>query len=121
MHSIDSVFSGATVVAVSLGGVTRLTESGLSMTSWHLIKDITKPTCEEDWIREFEIYKTFPEYEAVHSDMTLEGFKFIYHMEWGHRHWGRAIGVFFALPFIAFMARGKLSSQEPVSRVISSL
>merc|ERR1712130_37191 len=102
---------GATVVAVSLGGVTRLTESVLSMTSWHLIKDITKPTCEEDWIREFEIYKTFPEYEAVHSDMTLEGFKFIYHMEWGHRNWGRGIGVFFALHFIAFMARGKLSSQ----------
>ena len=56
-----------------MGGVTRLTESGLSMTSWHLIKDISKPMCEEDWQREFDIYKTFPEYEAVHSDMTLEG------------------------------------------------
>lgn len=101
----------STVIAVSLGGVTRLTESGLSMTSWHLIKDITKPTSEEDWLREFERYKTFPEYEAVHADMTLEGFKFIYHMEWGHRNWGRMIGVLFLIPFFGFLTTKRMTSQ----------
>ena len=62
-------------MTVLLGGATRLTESGLSMTSWDLIKDITRPQTEEDWIREFERYKTYPEYEEVHADMTLTGFK----------------------------------------------
>ena len=94
--------AGATIVAVSLGGITRLTESGLSMTSWHLIKDITCPTTEDEWHKEFERYKKFPEYEAVHSDLTLDGFKFIYYMEWGHRNWGRSIGVMFLLPFLGF-------------------
>jgi len=103
--------AGATIVAVSLGGITRLTESGLSMTSWHLIKDITCPTTEEEWHKEFERYKTFPEYEAVHSDLTLDGFKFIYYMEWGHRNWGRSIGVMFMLPFLGFALSKKLSPQ----------
>lgn len=101
----------ATVIAISLGGVTRLTESGLSMTSWHLIKDISRPSTEEEWITEFERYKTFPEYEAVHSELTLEGFKFIYHWEWGHRNWGRMIGALFILPFFGFMLAKKMSPQ----------
>jgi cytochrome c oxidase assembly protein subunit 15 len=104
--------AGSALVAVVLGGATRLTESGLSMTSWHLIKDITKPTTEEEWKREFERYKTFPEYEEVHSELTLDGFKFIYHMEWGHRNWGRVIGVAFMLPLFYFLATGRLSPQS---------
>jgi len=107
------MIAGSAVGAVVLGGATRLTESGLSMTSWHLIKDITKPTTDEEWKKEFERYKTFPEYEEVHSELTLDGFKFIYHMEWGHRNWGRAIGVLFMGPLIYFLARGRLS---PVTR-----
>jgi len=107
------LIAASAVGAVVLGGATRLTESGLSMTSWHLIKDITKPTTEEEWKKEFERYKTFPEYEEVHSELTLEGFKFIYHMEWGHRNWGRAIGVLFMGPLLYFIARGRLS---PVTR-----
>jgi len=102
--------SACTVIAVSLGGVTRLTESGLSMTSWHLIKDITKPTTQEEWEREFERYKQFPEYEAVHSDLTLDGFKFIYHMEWGHRNWGRGMGVLFMVPLIGFLMSKKMTT-----------
>ena len=73
--------------------------------------DITRPQNEEEWIKEFERYKTYPEYEEVHADMTLEGFKFIYHMEWGHRNWGRAIGGLFLLPFGYFAARKRLSPQ----------
>jgi len=103
--------AGSAVGAVVLGGATRLTESGLSMTSWHLIKDISRPQTEEEWIKEFERYKTYPEYEEVHADMTLEGFKFIYHMEWGHRNWGRSIGGLFLLPFGYFVARKRLTPQ----------
>jgi len=103
------VCAGGAVVTVCLGGATRLTESGLSMTTWDLIKDIRRPQNEAEWQREFERYKTFPEYEEVHGDMTLSGFKFIYHMEWGHRNAGRTVGGLFLAPFIYFAARGRLS------------
>ena len=69
------ICAGGACATVLLGGATRLTESGLSMTSWDLIKDITRPQSEEDWMREFERYKTYPEYEEVHADMTLPEFK----------------------------------------------
>merc|ERR1712106_942212 len=91
------VCAGGAVVTVCLGGATRLTESGLSMTTWDLIKDIRRPQNEAEWQREFDRYKTFPEYEEVHGDMTLSGFKFIYHMEWGHRNAGRTAGAFYLL------------------------
>merc|ERR1711892_421912 len=103
------VCAGGAVVTVCLGGATRLTESGLSMTTWDLIKDIRRPQNEAEWQREFDRYKTFPEYEEVHGDMTLSGFKFIYHMEWGHRNAGRTGGGLFLAPFIYFAARGRLS------------
>merc|ERR1712131_39316 len=103
------ICAGGACMTVLLGGATRLTESGLSMTSWDLIKDITRPQTEEDWIREFERYKTYPEYEEVHADMTLTGFKFIYHMERGHRNAGRTVGGVFMLPLLYFIARKRLS------------
>jgi len=93
--------------AVVIGGITRLTESGLSMTSWHLIKDIKRPQTEEEWQKEFARYKTFPEFEDVHSDIDLEKFKYIFFWEWFHRNWGRSIGGIFILPYLYFHLKGK--------------
>lgn len=90
---------------VSLGGVTRLTESGLSMTNWSFVGR-RPPWSQEEWEAEFEEYKKFPEYSQVHSSMTLEEYKFIFYMEYGHRMWGRCIGIAFAVPAAIFAARG---------------
>jgi cytochrome c oxidase assembly protein subunit 15 len=92
-------------VAVALGGVTRLTESGLSMVRWKLLGE-KLPRTEAEWQEEFEIYKQFPEFILKNKDMTLEEFKFIFWMEYGHRMWGRLIGAFFALPASYFWYKG---------------
>ncbi|VDM19370.1 unnamed protein product [Hydatigera taeniaeformis] len=100
--------AGLTFGAIGIGGVTRLTESGLSMVDWHPFKEVP-PRTEESWNKEFEKYKQFPEYEHVVKDrgeMTLSRFKFIWYMEWCHRQWGRLIGVAFALPATLFWYRG---------------
>jgi cytochrome c oxidase assembly protein subunit 15 len=92
--------SGMVAGAVVLGGVTRLTESGLSMTDWRLINDMFAPTSEKDWHAEFDKYKQFPEWKYLNKDrnMQLDDFKFIYLMEYAHRMWGRAIGIAFIIP-----------------------
>ena len=90
---------------VVLGGVTRLTRSGLSMVDWRP-QGRLPPMNDAEWQVEFDKYKAFPEYSAVNSAMTLEEFKPIYYMEWGHRMWGRGLGFVFALPCAYFMARG---------------
>lgn len=97
--------------AVILGGVTRLTESGLSMVDWKLIKDMKPPRSEAEWVEEFEKYKQFPEYKymAKEKEMTLSDFKFIYYMEWGHRMWGRATGLVFLFPALYFLRKGWIS------------
>ncbi|TPP45341.1 Cytochrome c oxidase subunit XV assembly [Fasciola gigantica] len=100
--------SGMTFGAVLLGGVTRLTESGLSMVDWHPFKE-TPPFTEEQWILEFEKYKQFPEYSyfiSQHGEMTLSRFKFIWCMEYVHRMWGRAIGAAFLAPATYFWYKG---------------
>jgi len=97
--------------AVILGGVTRLTESGLSMVDWKLIKDMKPPTSEKEWQEEFERYKQYPEFKYMSSqhEMTLSDFKFIFYMEWGHRMWGRATGMVFILPALFFLKKGWIS------------
>ncbi|XP_022097716.1 cytochrome c oxidase assembly protein COX15 homolog isoform X2 [Acanthaster planci] len=97
---------GMVVGAVVLGGVTRLTESGLSMTDWHLIKGMKPPRTQEEWQAEFDRYKQFPEYKYVHHDITLDEFKWIWRMEYGHRMWGRAIGLVFLFPAVYFWKKG---------------
>eukprot|EP00043_Microstomoeca_roanoka_P007315 m.70454 g.70454 ORF g.70454 m.70454 type:complete len:443 (+) comp13777_c1_seq2:246-1574(+) len=96
--------------AVVLGGVTRLTESGLSMVKWHPVKGIRPPVTEEEWMEEFECYKAYPEYKYSNG-MTLEDFKRIFYMEYAHRMWGRLIGVVFILPAAYFWARGRIAPQ----------
>lgn len=95
--------------AIVIGGLTRLTESGLSMVDWKLFKDMKPPKSEEEWIEEFEKYKTYPEYQHILSsgrEMTLADFKFIFYMEFGHRLWGRATGMVFLLPATFFLYKG---------------
>ncbi|KAL8568000.1 Cytochrome c oxidase assembly protein cox15 [Nucella lapillus] len=103
--------AGMVFGAVILGGVTRLTESGLSMVDWRLLKDMKPPQSEAEWQEEFERYKTFPEYkyQASQKEVTLSDFKFIYYMEWGHRMWGRAVGLAFLLPAAYFLRKGWIS------------
>lgn len=99
--------SASIFAIVILGGYTRITRSGLSMTRWHPHK-VMPPRTKEEWEKEFEIYKTFPEYYIVNKDMDVEGFKRIYYVEWAHRILGRSIGVLFFFPMAYFWARGYL-------------
>ncbi|XP_072335781.1 heme A synthase COX15 isoform X2 [Scyliorhinus torazame] len=103
------VCSGTVVGAVVLGGVTRLTESGLSMVDWHLIKEMKPPSSRAEWEAEFQKYQQFPEFKILNHDMTLNEFKFIWHMEYSHRMWGRAVGLAYILPAIYFWRKGWLS------------
>jgi cytochrome c oxidase assembly protein subunit 15 len=99
-------------IMVVVGGITRLTNSGLSMTDWHLVTDTFPPLTEAKWQEAFEEYKKFPEYLKIniHNDFTIEDYKFIYFWEWFHRSIGRAIGLVFLLPFIYFLIRKKLDN-----------
>jgi cytochrome c oxidase assembly protein subunit 15 len=89
---------------IILGGVTRLTDSGLSMVTWHPT-GMLPPLDTQQWLSEFELYKQYPEFQRLNSDMTLEGFKSIYWFEYSHRMLGRLIGVVFLLPFVYFRLR----------------
>ncbi len=93
---------------VVVGGATRLTESGLSITEWQPLLGAIPPLNEADWMAAFEKYKLIPQYHALNQGMSLEDFKFIYYWEWSHRLLGRAIGIVFALPFLYFWWTGKL-------------
>lgn len=96
---------------VIIGGITRLTESGLSITEWHPITGVVPPLSEAQWQAEFDRYKEIPQYRAIHPDMTLGAFKWIFFWEYVHRLWGRLIGVVFAVPFLYFLVRGRISRQ----------
>ncbi len=90
---------------VVIGGITRLTESGLSITEWKPISGIIPPLDEAQWQAEFEGYKRIPEYQQINRGMTLEEFKGIYWWEFIHRIWGRLIGVVFLVPFVWLLLR----------------
>jgi len=98
-------------IMVILGGVTRLTESGLSMVDWRPVEGFLPPLSEEAWQRAFKMYKASPEFIKVNFWMTLADFKTIYWMEFTHRVWGRAIGIAFLLPFLYFVARRRIDRQ----------
>lgn len=98
--------SGLVVGAVVLGGVTRLTESGLSMVDWHLVREMKPPQTQAEWEAEFSKYQQFPEFKILNHGMTLPEFKFIFYMEWGHRMWGRLVGLAYILPTMYFWRKG---------------
>ncbi len=100
-------------IMVTVGGITRLTNSGLSMTDWHLVTDTFPPLTDEKWQVAFEEYKKFPEYQKIniHNDFQLSDYKFIYFWEWFHRFIGRIIGLVFIVPFVYFLIKKKLNSE----------
>ena len=91
---------------VVLGGVTRLTGSGLSMVQWDPIFGIVPPLNKQEWEATFDLYKASPEFREINFGMDLQGFKRIYWFEFAHRVLGRAIGTVFLLPFLYFLMRG---------------
>src|SRR5687767_750668 len=88
------------IVQVLLGGITRLTGSGLSITEWDVITGTLPPFTESKWLREFEKYQATPQFNYLNTDFTLQDFKFIYFWEWLHRFWARLIGIVFVLGFV---------------------
>jgi cytochrome c oxidase assembly protein subunit 15 len=99
--------AGLVFAMVVVGGITRLTESGLSITEWKPISGAVPPLSHEDWSRAFELYKQTPEYRRINgpAGMDLAGFKFIFLWEWVHRLLGRLIGLAFALPLAWFAVK----------------
>ena len=93
---------------VLVGGMTRLTDSGLSITEWKPIHGVIPPLSGKDWQEEFEKYKQIPEFAQVNPDMELSGFKRIFWWEWAHRFLARLVGIVFALPLLYFWLAGRL-------------
>jgi len=104
------------IVQILLGGITRLTGSGLSITEWNVVTGAFPPTNDQQWLVEFQKYKLTPQYNLLNFDFTLEDFKHIFFWEWFHRFWARLIGVVFAIPFIIFLIqkRFKPSMVKPM-------
>lgn len=96
------------VAMIVVGGLTRLTDSGLSITEWRPVTGAMPPLSEAAWQSEFEKYQAIPEYQLQNKGMSLQEFKFIYWWEWGHRQLGRTIGLVWAIGFFGFMAARKI-------------
>ena len=97
---------------IIIGGLTRLTDSGLSITKWDLFTGIFPPISLDDWEKSFSLYKKIPEYKLINSSMTLDQFKIIYWWEYAHRLLGRAIVLLFILPLIYLTFKRKLSKKN---------
>lgn len=96
------------IAMILVGGATRLTDSGLSITEWKPIHGTIPPLNAAEWQEEFERYRQIPQYELVNKGMTLAEFKTIFWWEWGHRFLGRFIGIAFFVPFVFFWATGRI-------------
>jgi heme a synthase len=96
---------GMIFVMVMLGGVTRLTLSGLSITEWRPVTGALPPLSHAAWLAEFEKYRQIPQYKLLNAGMSLADFQYIYWWEYAHRLWGRLIGVAYAVPFVWFVVR----------------
>lgn len=102
--------AGSVFGIVVFGGLTRLTESGLSITEWRPVTGTLPPLSPTDWALEFAKYRASPEFALLNPHMTLPEFQRIYYMEWAHRLWGRFIGISFVIPALIFVARKKVSA-----------
>ena len=109
------------IAMVIIGGITRLTDSGLSMISWNLLKGIIPPLNEQDWVNLFDLYKQYPEYNLKNSSMTIVEFKKIFFWEYLHRIWGRLLGLVFFLPLIIFWIKGRFKKKEVKLLILLSL
>ncbi|GAC1529535.1 MAG: COX15/CtaA family protein [Sediminibacterium sp.] len=96
---------GMTVIQFLLGGITRLTGSGLSITQWDVITGALPPLNQQQWMTEFDKYRQTPQFHLLNFDFTLADFKFIFFWEWVHRLWGRLIGLVFAIGFVWLLVK----------------
>lgn len=102
------IVAGLVAAMVLLGGLTRLTGSGLSITEWKPIHGALPPLSDAEWQQEFDAYKQIPQYQILNKGMTLDEFKAIFWWEWSHRNLGRLIGLVFLVPFLVFLVRGQI-------------
>lgn len=100
---------GMLLVQVVLGGITRLTGSGLSITEWDVVTGFLPPLNQHQWQEEFAKYRTTPQFQFLNYDFTLADFKFIFFWEWFHRFWGRLIAIAFAIPFVIFLVQKRFT------------
>ncbi|HEV8079304.1 MAG TPA: COX15/CtaA family protein [Chitinophagaceae bacterium] len=106
------------MIQVMLGGITRLTESGLSITEWKPITGMLPPLNTADWQTEFDKYKSTDQFRYIHADFTLSDFKFIFFWEWLHRFWARLLGMVFLAGFIYFLLKRKFKKEMIIPMVI---
>ena len=104
--------AGLVFIMIVVGGITRLTESGLSMVEWRPVTGWLPPLTAEAWQLEFDKYKAFPEYQKINRGMTMAEFQTIYAWEFGHRLLGRIIGLAFFLPMVFFIVTGRIRGRE---------
>ena len=97
-------------IMIIVGGLTRLTDSGLSITEWELFSGFFPPLNQSEWISYFDLYKQIPEFKLQNSNMTIQEFKIIFWWEWAHRFLGRLIGIGFLIPLIYFSIKIKISN-----------
>ncbi len=102
---------GMLLIQVVLGGITRLTGSGLSITEWNVVTGALPPLSEHKWMEEFDKYRQTPQYYLLNSGFTLQDFKFIFFWEWFHRFWARLIGVVFVVGFVYLVAKKYLKKE----------
>ena len=96
---------------IIVGGLTRLTDSGLSITEWELFKGVLPPLNENSWIEYFNLYKEIPQFKLVNTNMTMEEFKIIFYWEYAHRFLARLIGIFFLIPLMYFTFIKKINKK----------
>ena len=101
--------AGCIFLMVVVGGATRLTQSGLSITEWRPVMGVVPPLSQEAWQAEFAKYRAIPQYATLFPDMDLAGFKSIFYWEWAHRLLGRVVGIIMAVPLIGFWLTGRLT------------
>lgn len=101
----------AVFLAVAVGGITRLTESGLSITEWKPVSGVLPPMTEAAWAEAFAEFKKIPQAQTTHKDITMSGFKLIFWWEWFHRIVARSVGLVFAIPYLWFMVQGRIPRQ----------
>ena len=114
------LLTGCTLIfiMVIVGGITSLTNSGLSISNYKLIHGVIPPMNQQEWVEAFELYKQYPEYQKLHYHFNLEDFKDIYFWEWIHRVIGRLIGVVFIIPFLYFLFTKQLTKSTIKKAII---
>lgn len=114
-RKVQRIWLGLVLVAifalVLVGGATRLTDSGLSITEWKPIHGVIPPLSEEEWQEELELYRQIPEYQLINKGMSLDEFKTIYWWEWAHRLLARGVGILFGVPLVIFLVTGHVEKR----------